>query len=774
MSVVTQSRISLLPQMFVSSNDTARSNEAVEKTYTQPSARKKRSTPEEVTAKSNFRQQSLTHRLNLENPYPSREEVLPSVFLQRTPTGQKLQQEAESTKGAFEEWAKAHGAVQDGPPLSATQHIDSLQAVFARYDGDALLATATSQKMKALEEVDLNYPSPQVVVPKESTLYPWKLQVSAAFTNRILSDWAVAYKVDPDSLRYDTSTNIFHAKTPEGKVLSYTPSEFASQYPAYKQALDPIVDVATVVAPKGGVELKKYPADSASLDLILSFYGLDPNEKSLDKIHETAKKLHRDDFPNVSIEGAMPSVAEVAKHRDAMEQKERAYIGKLEHEEEPFVGLDLERYDADSVIAKSAGDEMAKMDNARLRGFTPQIDIHPKSSLFPWLQQVNAAFDNNILKDWAENYDINLSNLKYSPSMKLFGVQTVDGENLTFTAEEFAKTYAKYSDGLEPIVEVANVVAPGKEVILGKSPDNKAGLDLVQSFYGLDPNERNIEKINDAGRKLSSEQEFGRQPEIKERSQQALSEQKQSMQAKEAKYRENLSRPVGTYPASPKEVRAMAETEIAESTADAMLRLTEDNKYGEGITIKVPEQSKLYPWLFPIDHAFQTLALLDWATEYKIDPASFSYDTSAGKIRANTLAGQTVEYTTAEFATEFKKYSQALTPIVEVAKVVAPKGGVTLKQSPEGSAPLDVVLGFYGLNPKEQYIKKTHEIAKVIKREKTFPEQPDSPDRSKKALDKQSEIQRTADSEYYYKDDNPMNLIESNGRGGGVTVPGKI
>ena len=774
MSVITQSRISLLPQMFVSSNDTARSNEAVEKTYTQPSARKKRNTSEEVMAKNHFRQQSLAHRLNLEGPDPSKEGIRPSVYLQKTPTGQKLQQEATVTKVAFDEWAKAHGAVQDGAPLNTAQSIDSLEAVFDRYEGDDLLATATSQKMLVLEQADLNGPSPQVVVPKKSTLYPWKLQVSAAFTNRILSDWAVAYKVDPDSLRYDTSTKIFHVKTLEGKGLSFTPSEFASQYPTYKQAIDPIVDVAKVVAPKGGVELKKYPADSASLDLILSFYRLDPNEKSLDKIHETAKELHHNGFPNASIEGAMPSVAEVAKHRDAMEQKEWAYIRTLAHEEEPFVGPDFENFEADSAIAKSVGDEMAKMDSARLHGPTPQIDIHPKSSLFPWLQQVNAAFDNNILKDWAENYDINLSTLKYAPSMKWFGVQTVDGEHLSFTAEGFAKTYPKYSAGLEPIVEVANVVAPGKGVVLEKSPDNKAGLDLVQSFYGLDPEERNIEKINDAGRKLAESQEFGRQPEIKERSQQALSEIQQSLQAKEAKYRENLSRPAGTYPASPKEVRAMAEAEIAESTADAMLRLTEDNKYGEGITIKVPEQSKLDPWLFSIDRAFQTLALLDWATEYKIDPASLSYDTSAGKIRANTLAGQTVEYTTAEFATEFKKYSQALTPLVEVAKVVAPKGGVTLKHSPEGSAPLDVVLGFYGLNPKEQYIKKTHEIAEVIKREKTFPEQPDSPDRSKKALYKQNEIQRTADSEYLYRDDKPMIAIEYNGAGAGVIVPGEI
>ncbi|UII71643.1 hypothetical protein LVW35_00240 [Pseudomonas sp. HN11] len=773
MTVVRESKNYVPLLMPGPDSNTPKSEGVPEQRFVQPLTPKSRMTAEETKAKDTFRKQVLIHHEHANSAGPSRRKRDASVYHQKTPIGQALEKEATEIKKAQTEWEKKYGNIPGDPSMTTAQHISDFDAVFDRYEGDALLAHETSKTMKAQTGDDLRGPSPQVVVPGKSTIYPFKLQVSAAFTNRILRDWTVDNKIDSASLRYDTSTNVFHAKTLDGKDLSYTPSEFASNFPSYKEALDPIVEIAKVVAPKGGVQLQKYPEGSASLDLILSFYGLDPSEKSLDKYHEIANKLKEEgEFPSAAQQ-KLPVVADVAKYRAAMEQKERAYVSTLAPEVESRPDFDFETFDAESTIAKATGNVMAKMDQADLYESTPLIDIPQQSKLFPWLQQINAAFDNKILTAWAENYDADLNTLNYSSSLKMFSVRTINGETLTFTAEEFDKLYPKYSGGLAPITDVANVVAPEGGVRLKKYPDNKAGLDLVQSFYGLDPTERNIAKINEMGRKLATEQEFDRQPEIKERSPQALAEQQQALQTKEAKYAENLNKPVGTYPPTPKEMREMAETKVAIAAADKMGSLTEADKSGQDINIEVPPETKLHPWLQSINSAFKTGTLLVWAEEYKMDPASFRYDTTTGKFHASTLDGGSFEYTPEEFSEKFPRFNQSLTPIVEVAKVVAPKGGVILKQSPEGIAPLDLVLGFYGVNLKEQALEKTHEMAEAIKHGKAFPVPSDLPDRGKEALKKQSQIQDHAE-EFSNWGNNTHIAIESDGRGGGVKVPGKI
>lgn len=751
LSLVTESKVYVPQQLPEFNNSKPKLDGSVEQRYVQPLVPKPRMMAEEAKVKNTFREQAVLHRFDTNGSGLNRAKRDASVYHQKTPTGQVLEKEATATKSALDEWAKKNAISPDGPPVDTAQHVDDFEAVADRSEGDALLATATSQKMQALTEADLSNPSPQVVVPKKSTLYPWMLQVSAAFTNRILRDWTVDNKVDPASLRYDTLTNTFHAKTLDGKELSFTKSEFSSEFPEYKEALDPIIDVAKVVAPKGRVQLQKYPEGSAGLDLIQSFYGLDPNEKSLEKIHEIAKELHHGEFPNAT-QNTLPGVTEVVKHRVAMEQKEKSYVNKLAPEVEHRPDeLDFETSDANDTIAASTGEIMANLDQVSLNGPTPLIDIPPKSSLTPWLQQVNAAFGNKILMDWADNYDVKLDTLKYDPSLMLFGVQTLEGKTLNFTAEEFAQQYPKYRDGLTPIIDVAKVVSPAGGVILQRYPDNKAGLDLVLSFYGLDPTEKNIEKVNQTGNELLSRHAFAPNVEVKERNQQTLSEQQQALQARETEFTDRLNSPTEIYPLSPKEQRQFPEAKIVESTADAMLKLDESNKDGSSAYINISEDSKLYPWYEQVAGAFNNDVINEWASKFNIDRNSFTYDAAAGVFHAKKYEGKELSYTPEQFSKKFPKFSNALEPIVDVAKVVAPNGGVVSGYFSEDTAPLSLVLNFFGVDIKGKSVEEIHEMARTLNKERKFPDQPALPDRSEQALESQQKKLEALNNEYYEK-----------------------
>ena len=158
--------------------------------------------------------------------------------------------------------------------------------------GDSQLATVVANTMLGLKDSDLATPSPMVDIPKESTYGKWLEASTKAFSNTGLASWANDNNIDRSSLSYDSANGVLHGKTWNDEEKSFTQEEFSQQFPKHQEAFKPLVDIAKIIYPSGqGVLHAEEPTDRASLDSVLSFYGLPINKDDISSTHQVAKDL---------------------------------------------------------------------------------------------------------------------------------------------------------------------------------------------------------------------------------------------------------------------------------------------------------------------------------------------------------------------------------------------------------------------------------------------------------------------------------------------------
>ena len=320
--------------------------------------------------------------------------------------------------------------------------------------------------------------------------------------------------------------------------------------------------VPTDMAPMPNAQISNAPVVTTSTQP-LSFAPKTPN--TLEEL--VSKGVFRQTALNQKLDASNPRVkredAERAPSSTHDESRREATIlqralDKWERENKPYTPSgnrfqeessanelhdDLEAWarvaQADMDVSKNVADAMLAQTQESLTGEAPLVDIPQDATLSKWNDQVNSAFRNLLLETWAELENVDPASLRYDTSTGMLHAKTHDGASVSFHKDNFSPNRPEFRDALLPIIAVGNVVAPEGGAVLRPAPVDKAPLDMVQSFYGVDSKETDIEKVHARARELLERKEFPEQEPSSSRTPAALEKLENDQYDLEKNFRDN-------------------------------------------------------------------------------------------------------------------------------------------------------------------------------------------------------------------------------------------
>ena len=355
--------------------------------------------------------------------------------------------------------------------------LDDLDQQNRQLEGDKVLAKSTLSAMLNERET--------VVMEGNSSIAPWKRHIDNLFDNPMINNWCRQSGIEPSSLYYDTTTQTLHGKGTNGVAVSFGKDDPVSHIPLYRDLLLPFAEAAKVVAPNGGVNLRKTSSDTVALDLVKSFYGVDvPGPGSPDFEAKLRAFSDRGEFEELP-DSLFRSQEELDIQRQALEIYNRPpnRPADVEHYANELHD-DLDNYakkaQAEIDLCTSVADAMLNMTEETLGQKSPIIDIPEHATIRPWSNLVNRAMTNEILDDWLTLNKISPDDCSFDTSTQKLHV-TLNGEEVSYTKEEFEEKFPRFKHALDPVIDVAKVVAPEGGIRLRASTADKAPLDLVLS-----------------------------------------------------------------------------------------------------------------------------------------------------------------------------------------------------------------------------------------------------------------------------------------------------
>lgn len=412
--------------------------------------------------------------------------------------------------------------------------------------------------------------------------------------------------------------------------------------------------------------------------------------------------------------------------------------GSADHIHDDLALYDIEhKHDlGDSKLAETLGSALTKKLN-----HLKSIEVNKDSSLYPWLSQINSAFDNKQLNKWCEEHNIDKNSLSFS-SGGWFSARDKNDNYYGFPSGEFAKRYPTVANALTPLAQLAEVLDPKSEGLGLKPNTSEQGqttIALVLSFYGLTKKSGYL-LDKQLGSDLMKNAEFPEGYIRPPASDNEFARQKNVLQAVNWGYRLDVESPANSlqndldhYAEQIKYEKG--DNKLSQIIAEKMATLQEDDLTKPSPMIPVPAGSALRRWTDLRDSAFNNQPLQEWSVKYAA--RDFRYDPSTEKFYA-TVGGEAKNFTPSEFTSQYPDYADALNPLIEVSKVLAPSAsGIELTPAQFGHAPLDVVLNFYGLDPANKDLSNIHKIAQDLKNNQKFFEQPYTNIHNDQAYEKQ-------------------------------------
>lgn len=410
------------------------------------------------------------------------------------------------------------------------QRLDAMDrriAAQANPTGDSLLAAKLSTAMLKLKEGDLRTPLPILDIPKESTLGKWLEHTNNAFMNKALASWAKENNLDPRSLSYDSGKQELYGKTPDNQVKTFTRKERPAEDSLHGLAFEPLDAISKIMDPSGhGMLFSIAPTDKAPLAYVQQFYGLNVNNNNLSSINLVAEDISENEsFPQTPAspgrsDGALLNeqnrIAWINDDFDAREKAlKHAQIGKRIAAQTNPVG--------DSQLATALSTAMSGLTESDLSKPLPMVDIPKDSTFGKWMEQTNRAFMNKALVNWAEENNLDPQSLSYDSAKGEFSGRTPGNEVKTFTQGERPSVYSLHALAFDPVEELSTIMDPsGRGVMLSIAPTDKAPLDRVQRFYGLDVNNNDLPSIHQVAKEIAENKSFPPTPGSPDRGDEAL------------------------------------------------------------------------------------------------------------------------------------------------------------------------------------------------------------------------------------------------------------
>ncbi|WP_419794343.1 hypothetical protein MYA83_29905 [Pseudomonas palleroniana] len=383
-------------------------------------------------------------------------------------------------------------ADQDDSADGLTLTLDEYEQEHKYEEGDYKLSQTVSKHM--LKHDPATDSQPMIDVNQNTTIRGWLDQLRNAFSSNILKKWYETNEITPGSLSYDSKYQNVQFVRNDGRTLSMSLEQFYERYPTARQGLEPVIDACKKLAPEGSdVAFTAWPQGKAPLDVIQNFYGIKPPEtkeastawgKELQKIKafpEHTLNLPENDWAlsrqqrrlqNIN-EGFVTQPKYVVEYESSADQLHRDLNAwPLKH-----------KNPADYKLSQSIGDIMSTMTEDAFTKPLPEITVEKGTSFYRWIGVINQAFENKALTEWAKKN--NAREFSFDPETRTFHA-TVGNESKSYTADEFDKQFPAYSGALDPLNDVAKVVAPFQTGIkLRPIKDDKVPVDMLLSFYGL-------------------------------------------------------------------------------------------------------------------------------------------------------------------------------------------------------------------------------------------------------------------------------------------------
>ncbi len=191
----------------------------------------------------------------------------------------------------------------------------------------------------------------------------------------------------------------------------------------------------------------------------------------------------------------------------------------------------------DSQLATVIANTMSGLKDSDLENPSPMVDIPKNSTFGKWLDETKNAFTNKLLIDWAAERNIDPSSLSYDTGKKVLYGKTMDNEAVSFTEEDLPNRFSLHYDMLTPVEDVAHKMDPaGSGVLLSAGQTDKAPLDRVLNFYGLNIDNKDISSVHQAAKDLSDNDSFPEVAGLPDRSAEELTNQKEAILNMNSRY----------------------------------------------------------------------------------------------------------------------------------------------------------------------------------------------------------------------------------------------
>lgn len=207
---------------------------------------------------------------------------------------------------------------------------------------------------------------------------------------------------------------------------------------------------------------------------------------------------------------------------------------------------------------------------------------------------------------------------------------------------------------------------------------------------------------------------------------------------------------------------AVGDSELAVVTADMMLALKKDQSTDSSRLLSpIAPQSTFGQWWNQVANAFNSQALCQWAVQQRIDTTTLVFNPANNTLKAK-VDGTDRVFRANEMRDQFPDFFDALTPLVEAAKVLVPYKQPIMISNPASSmaAPFELVFNFYGGDIRDLSSPGFVQLTNDMKHAKAFPRQPAYPHRNETEL--KSQQVRLGDSNNRYNLASHLALAEGN------------
>ncbi|NNA65533.1 hypothetical protein [Pseudomonas gessardii] len=159
----------------------------------------------------------------------------------------------------------------------------------------------------------------------------------------------------------------------------------------------------------------------------------------------------------------------------------------------------------DSQLAKNVANALLELKEGDSASPSPMVQVPKDSTLGKWLSLAENAFMNRAVKDWARENKIDIHSMTYDSATGLVQAITLDNKEKSFPLKEFPDL----REALTPLLDISKIIDPtGNGIKFNNERPDTVPLELVQNFYDLKINNKDIASAHKEAKDLLDNESF--------------------------------------------------------------------------------------------------------------------------------------------------------------------------------------------------------------------------------------------------------------------------